>query len=521
MAEVEKGTVPSARRAALKYDIPYSTLNDHISGKVKNEKPGPAPYLNEEEEEELVNFLLKCGSIGYPKTRAQVLAIVQEIMNKRRPGVTVTNGWWERFSKRHPNVCLKMSVPLSYVRAMAEDEVQLDSYFNLLETTLCENDIFDMPGRIYNCDETGMPLNPKPLKVVSERGAKNYSHICGPGKSQITVLACSSAAGFTLPPYVVLPRKTLNHEITYREIPGTMYGLSSKGWMDLVLFSTWFKDHFLSYVPSVRPLLLLIDGHKSHFCPEMIKLAAMEGVILFALPPNTTHLCQPLDKGPFAPLKVEWRKAVHNFVATNKGRVVTIYDFNTVFSKAWHNAMTASNVGAGFRISGIFPFNRNAVKARSEKFKSFDPEALSRETNINYIPLFSPCKTVCGQSEDENSETDYDCTPHSSFLETPHSSFLETPHSLNRSFSDGDLHTLPTRSRKLREFLKTPTAPKPKRGRGPTPKGRVLTSRDNLILIEEQERKKREAALLKEERRRVREEKQKLKKKSGYFFTSV
>ena len=113
-----------------------------------NEKPGPAPYLSEEEEEELVNFLIKCGRIGYPKTRAQVLAIVQDILSKRRPGISVTNGWWERFSKRHPGICLKMSVPLSYVRAMAEDEVQLDSYFNLLETTLFENDIWVIPYEI-------------------------------------------------------------------------------------------------------------------------------------------------------------------------------------------------------------------------------------------------------------------------------------------------------------------------------------------------------------------------------------
>ena len=72
---------------------------------------------------------------------------------------------------------------------MAEDEVQLDSYFNLLETRM------KSLIRLFNCDETGMALNSKPLKVVSEQGAKNSSHICGPDKSQMTVLACSSAAG--------------------------------------------------------------------------------------------------------------------------------------------------------------------------------------------------------------------------------------------------------------------------------------------------------------------------------------
>ena len=92
-----------------------------------------------------------------------------------------------------------------------------------------------------------MPLNPKPLKIVAERGAKNPSNICSSDKSQVTVLACSSATGISLPPYIVLARKTLNQSITHGEVPGTRYGLSKSGWMDLILFSTWFKEHFLPY----------------------------------------------------------------------------------------------------------------------------------------------------------------------------------------------------------------------------------------------------------------------------------
>ena len=56
------------------------------------------------------------------------------------------------------------------------------------------------------------------------------------------------------------------------------------------LFRDWFIGHFLSYAPGCRPLLLLLDGHSSYFCPEMIRAAAAEGVILFTLPPHTTNL---------------------------------------------------------------------------------------------------------------------------------------------------------------------------------------------------------------------------------------
>ena len=317
---VEKGT--SIRRAAEMHGIPRSTLHDHISGRVdryQHAKPGPSPYLSEQEEEELANFLVRCAEMGYPHTRQQVIGIAQQIVSAKRTcrDVVVTLGWWERFRQRHPSLTLRSAVPLSYIRAMAQDQESINHYYNLLEDTLTQNDLLDNPTQLFNCDETGMPLSPKPLKTVFKLGAKNPSYITGDLRSQVTVLACSSAAGYALPPFVVFDRKTLNHDLTKGEVPGTVYGLSANGWMDMELFKTWFIEHFLRYVPTSRPLLLLMDGHSSHFCPEMIRTAAAEGVLLFTLPPHTTHLCQPLDKGPFAPLKVEWRKTVHVFVSAN------------------------------------------------------------------------------------------------------------------------------------------------------------------------------------------------------------
>ena len=48
----------------------------------------------------------------------------------------------------------------------------------------------------------------------------------------------------------------------------------------------------------VNPLLLL-DGHSTHY-NSFIRQAAQEKVVVFCLPPNTTHLTQPLDKGALA-----------------------------------------------------------------------------------------------------------------------------------------------------------------------------------------------------------------------------
>ena len=80
-------------------------------------------------------------------------------------------------------------------------------------------------------------------------------------------------------------RKTLNAALVEKELPGIIYGLSPKGWIDQDLFDQWF-DHFLCYAPSNRPLLLLIDGHSSHYFPRTIHYASEKQVILFVYTPS-------------------------------------------------------------------------------------------------------------------------------------------------------------------------------------------------------------------------------------------
>ena len=175
---------------------------------------------------------------------------------------------------------------------------------------------------------------------------------------------------------------------------------------------------------------------------------------------------------------MKWRKSVHKFISTNNGREVTIYDFSGVFSEAWSKAMSINNVTAGFKVAGVFPFNRNAVKLQSEKFKKFNPQPLSETSGIKYNPLYSPSRTTDGM---------HDLSGEQSTLEGD----------IFRKF----LSFLPASNPKcLKEFLPTPQAPNRSKGRGLVPSGRVLTCKENLALIDEQERKKQEAARLKEER---------------------
>ena len=195
-----------------------------------------------------------------------------------------------------------------------------------------ENKLDGKPGQIFNMDESAIPLDPKSPKLVFEKGYHGASCVTTGDKAQITIVACVSAAGFSLPPMVIWDHQSLSPELTIGEVPGTIYGLSKKGWIDYELFDVRFNNHFLRHVPTVRPILLMLDGHSSHYCPDTIRLAAKHQVILFALPPNTTHTSQPLDKGCFSSLKESWKQVCHDFLTSNPGKVVTRYQFSQLFN---------------------------------------------------------------------------------------------------------------------------------------------------------------------------------------------
>ena len=67
-------------------------------------------------------------------------------------------------------------------------------------------------SHIFNCDEIGMPLNPK---VENKVGTKTPCNVTGNPKCQIMVLACSSAAGYLLLHFVNFDRK--KKELVKRE----------------------------------------------------------------------------------------------------------------------------------------------------------------------------------------------------------------------------------------------------------------------------------------------------------------
>ena len=371
------------RRVAEEYGIPKSTLYDHASGKVGlNAKSGRHKHLDTIEEQDLESFLINCAFLGCARTKKETLAIVQQAVKQKGLDVNVSSGWWKSFLGRHPTLTLRVGEGISHSRALGANQIALSQYFDLLSQTLSEGELNTKPCQIFNLDETGMPLSPVPPKVIAKKGQKHPSSLINGGKGQVSILACVSAGGYCMPPLVIFSSRTLQDGMDIGEVPGTMYGLSDTGWMNKEIFNDWFNYHFLKYAPPARPLLVIMDSHSSHFTPDFINRAAEEDIIVMCLPPNSTHRTQPLDKGPFSPLKVAWKEECHSFLLNNPEKVISKFSFSAIFGKAWLKAMTPSNIIAGFNVTGIYPLNKNKLLGL--------PEEVESQSERPCIPFYQP-----------------------------------------------------------------------------------------------------------------------------------
>ena len=245
-------------------------------------------------------------------------------------------------------------------------------------------------------------------------------------------------------------------------------------------------------------------------------------MILFTLPPNTTHLSQPLDKGCFGPLKRAWSEVCHRFVTDNPGKLVTRYQFSALFSEAWLRSMTVANITGGFRVTGVYPVNRDALSLPSPEC-----ESLTKQTGLVFIPLYSPASkrkssieepaterqmTIEDFSEEELArfetryENGYDLRD-----DPRYNSWLRRCHPESAVW----MQPLSYGSTAVSQYLHCPSPPSQIPTYKPKSCGRVLTSSENLALLEEKEREKLEKQKAKKEREEARRKKAMAKSLQG------
>ena len=270
------------------------------------------------------------------------------------------------FMKLHPMLSMRTPERVSKAR-VGVTETSIREWFGELRRNIAEfhwEEIFSDPSRIYNSDESNIQLCPKTGKVIGLKGWKNvYELGPGPEKSTLTFLGTFNASGDIVQPMIVYPYVRVPSDIV-RSVPQEfMIGATESGWMRSETFFEYISNGFVPYLNDhniERPVILFIDGHKTHLSMQVSKFCEENQVVLYVLPPNTTHLLQPADVSVFKPLKEYWRQEVHNFQRIKSNCLVRRKDVAPMLLRVLRRIKRSSIVN-GFRVTELFPLNEDNV----------------------------------------------------------------------------------------------------------------------------------------------------------------
>ncbi|XP_041377275.1 uncharacterized protein LOC121389691 [Gigantopelta aegis] len=332
----------SSSQAAKYYGVNKKSLLVRVRGEIPvNAHVGNQTALPAVCEEELSECLKLLADWGWGFSKEEVKDIVNDFVTKSgietpfiegRPG----REWLENFLKRHNDIVPRKTEHLR---------------------------VKGLPQQIFNVDESGFVTDPKSQVVLARKGSKRVNqNIGGSGRKQITVNCGGSASGQVLPPYVVYQGKNLYLAWTEGGPDGTTFTTSAKGWMEGPQFLDWFQKVFLKNTEhlSSNPRVLIFDGHASHLSLALMEAAKKNKIILLRLPAHLTHLLQPFDRAVFRLVKAVWQSLLVKYARTHTGPVSKAH-FPAMLKKLYEKSFASDIVKAGFRATGIFPFNKNAV----------------------------------------------------------------------------------------------------------------------------------------------------------------
>lgn len=368
LVEVKSGRC-TVRQAAKEFGVPKSSLGDRVSGRVTpGSRSGPAQLITNEEEELLVEFSLYMSKHGFPLTKQQLVSFASTIYKRQHRRVAFSKlgqTWWLNFRKRQEkNITIQPADSVVRGRTLCVQKEAVDQFFRLLATIVDAQGLRGKPRQILNCNETSFQLGRKkaPLTKAASLGFRP-----APGlRDHISVLACFSAAGEDIPPFIVYS-KAYPGGVCYKTQgpPDALYGWSDSGCINTDLFKKWFLKHLLPRAPKERPLLLIFDGHKSPVNLEVVEAARKQAVILLCLPPHCSHILQPLDGGLFALLKRRFAAIAGDGCAPDAHFAISKKEFSSVFKETYSAVKEVEGVGVvkeGFRKCGLYPLNPLAIR---------------------------------------------------------------------------------------------------------------------------------------------------------------
>ena len=361
-------------------------------------------------------------------------------------------------------------------------------------------------------------------RVLASQGVRYVHQVSSSSRLQITTLVCASAAGSTIPPMHIFAGERFSYNPLANGVEGVYFGKSINGWMTQELFNGWITNHFVRHISPEHPVCLIVDGHSSHIDLDTSKFCEANGILLYCLPPHSSHITQPLDVGLFSPLKKSWQHAVAEF-QYETGECISKQTFARVFRIAYMKSVKPGTIINAFRASGIYLPNRSVIDDKklkpsqpyqgmskndtSSKQHSGERMALKALENAMDDSILTTYKKRSEEGYDIDSDPLYNTWSKltKAVCDTP--TVTTTDSALDRIQPLGDItNTI------VSDLLKLPEPKQTKRvTRGTTMLPKHLSSQEMIQLLEEKRENKLKEEEGKRQRKAERESRRKNKKK--------
>jgi len=357
-----------------------------------------------EQENLLVDYLKISSKMCYGLTRQQTKKLAFEYAeantvcpNKWKDSKIASEDWLKGFMNRHKDLAVRKPESTSLSRATSFNKTNVNAFFEKL--TSVYNKYNFSPHMIFNADETGCSTVTNPPKVIAERGSKQVGQVTSAERGNlVTTLFFINAVGGFLPPVFIFPRVNYKDIMLTNGPPGALGLAHISGWMTEECFMKALK-HFVTHVkPSqMNPALILMDNHSSHVNLSVIQFARENFIIIVTFPPHCSHKLQPLDVTVYGPFKTRYRIAMNEWMLSNPGKTVTIYQVGQFVKDAYLAAFSPQNITQGFLKTGIYPLNSH-IFCEDEFLSSFvtdrpDPSTEVHSTEENLRSSLSAIST--------------------------------------------------------------------------------------------------------------------------------
>lgn len=408
----------SVYKAAIIYSVPESTLRDRTREKIPlDAHVGYSTIFTANEEKALVDHIKYMGDIGYGYNKVAIQSLATDYAvslgkssKGKDSGSLLSNCWFYGFLGRWQDLKVSKPQSLEMKRAESASRENLNKYYKELHAILTKSNLHDKPQNIYNIDETGFSTEHSPLKIICNRNTKPQA-VTSNRSTLTTVIAAGNALGNYVPPYYVFKGKRWNPDFMKNAAPGAEGEMSETGWSNSQVFQNYLTKFFIKHIrSSEQPTLVLYDGHKSHVNLILTEWAKRHNIILFVLPPHTSHLTQPLDVGVFGPMKGMYNKECQLYMQKNPGIHITKYQIAELTARPYMRAMSPENLTSAFRKTGIHPINKDMI-ADSDIAPSliYNQHDVTHQSS-SHPPTASSTKPHSQNEEGEDSENSKNST---------------------------------------------------------------------------------------------------------------